>query len=516
MNRTIRFVLTGLLVAGTASLARAQSAEKIIERHVKAIGGEKAWKQIVTVQLIGTAKTPSGAEEPFLWQTKRPDRFYMEVQGAQGATIDAFNGRSAWHESPAEGLRTLTGRDQARGRATAFYRHDHFLTYKKEKTRVRFAGNETVAGRRARVVELTSREGIQRRLFFDAASYLLLKEQQETERGTEEILYADYRPVDGVKEPFRLSIRRGAEQFEVEVREVRHNARIEDAVFDFPRRAGAPLPDIPTLLREVVKNQKKTDEIQENYTYTKNETELEIDDKGHIKEKKELTYEIFYVGDWSIQKLVAKDGKPLSPQEARKEQERVEKIIKDYEEYKKKEAKEKVKKARVAGRRKGNPAKGEPDEENSEEAGISDFLRVMRLANPRRERFRGQDVIVFEFEPQPNYKARNRAESLIQKLVGTVWIDEQAKQVARLEARLSDNFRIGGGLMASLHRGSAMVFEQERVNNEIWLPRYAEVNLSARVLLVKGFKVNRVVRFSDYQKFKVETFSEIKPPQPPQ
>jgi hypothetical protein len=147
--------------------------------------------------------------------------------------------------------------------------------------------------------------------------------------------------------------------------------------------------------------------------------------------------------------------------------------------------------------------------------GISDFLRTMRLVNPRRERFRGQEVLVFEFEPRPGYKPRNRAESLIQKLTGAVWVDERERQVARLEARMLDNYRIGGGLLASLHKGSAFLFEQERVNNEVWLPRYAEVNASMRVFLLAGMKFHLVHHYSNYKKFRVDATYEVKPPAPP-
>ncbi|MBI3405910.1 MAG: hypothetical protein HY046_10690 [Acidobacteria bacterium] len=142
-------------------------------------------------------------------------------------------------------------------------------------------------------------------------------------------------------------------------------------------------------------------------------------------------------------------------------------------------------------------------------------MRIAQLTNPRHERFRGQEVLVFEFSPRPGYKARNRVESLVQKLGGVIWIDEQAKQIARMEARMLDNFRMGGGLVASLHRGSAVVFEQEMVKGEVWLPRYTEVNFSARIFLLAGFKINQIQKFDHYQKFNVESINEIKMPTTP-
>ena len=74
--------------------------------------------------------------------------------------------------------------------------------------------------------------------------------------------------------------------------------------------------------------------------------------------------------------------------------------------------------------------------------------------------------------------------------------------------------KLGGGLVLSVRRGSSLVFEQALVNGEIWLPSYAEVKLSARVLLLKGYDVHQTQRFSDYRKFSVETSSEIRPPEP--
>ena len=97
-----------------------------------------------------------------------------------------------------------------------------------------------------------------------------------------------------------------------------------------------------------------------------------------------------------------------------------------------------------------------------------------------------------------------------------MWIDEKDKQVARLEASLFDNFKIGGGFVANLKKGASFALEQERVNDEIWLPSIADVNLSVKVLLVKGINVNQIVKSYDYRKFATEVkdskVNEIKNP----
>ena len=73
----------------------------------------------------------------------------------------------------------------------------------------------------------------------------------------------------------------------------------------------------------------------------------------------------------------------------------------------------------------------------------------------------------------------------------------------RLEARVTENFNVAGGLLGSLKRGSALAFEQEHVNGEVWLPSFADFNVRARVLLVSSLHGRVIDRFSNYRRFRV-------------
>jgi hypothetical protein len=513
MNNWLLTLLTVLLLPSTVSAGQPQSPEKIIDRHIKAAGGARALRAITSANFTGTVINPATGEGGlFNWQMKAPSRTYTELIWSGHRWSEAFNGKSAWRLDTTGGLRTLIGQEGARMKAGASHCNDRSLAYKKEKIRVQSRGQAPVGNRPAYVIEFTTRTGIKRKVFFDAENYLILKEEQDAEGSPEEIVFADHRPVDGVMEPFRIEMRRNRETFEIAIGQVVHNAHIEDAVFDYPKTSAAPVPDIATLLRELKNNQARIDRIRENYAFTATVTNVEIDKTGQVAEKSENTYEVFYLGGRPIRKLIKKGDKVLSEKEQQEEEKRVEKVIREHKERQKNEAE---RRARLERERQKAIAEGKtPKREEDDEAGISTFLRVCQFTNPRRERFRGSEVIVFDFEPKPAYKAQNRSESLTQKLVGVIWIDENAKQVVRLEARLSDAFKIAGGLLASLQRGSAIIAEQEMVNNEVWLPSYSAVNLSAKLFLFAAMNVNRIRRYSDYKKFTVESSSEIGSPPP--
>ena len=91
-------------------------------------------------------------------------------------------------------------------------------------------------------------------------------------------------------------------------------------------------------------------------------------------------------------------------------------------------------------------------------------------------------------------------------------MDETAKQVARLEARLTDSFKLGGGLLASIAPSTAFVFEQDKIDNEVWLPSSMEANVSARLLLFAKFNRSVERRYSDYKKYQIDSRYELSKP----
>jgi hypothetical protein len=256
------------------------------------------------------------------------------------------------------------------------------------------------------------------------------------------------------------------------------------------------VPDALTLLAEVQRNQKQTEQILESYTYTKTEEDLSLDSHSQTKGKRTQQYEVFYVNGWEVQKLIAKDGKSLSPAEQEKEKERVRKLVRKY---------------MASGPKDAESSRAKEDDD---ELHISTFLRAARFVHPRLEQFQGHDVIVFDIEPNPGYHAQNLNEKLVQRLVGVMWVDDRARQVVRLDARLADTARMGGGLLGSVQQGSAAVFEQSLINDEVWLPSYLEEHLSGRFLLFKNYREHLVIHYGEYKKFRVDTETTAVRPKP--
>ena len=384
--------------------------------------------------------------------------------------------------------------------AAALISNSHLLDRKKNKLAAISTGNSQLGGKEVSGVEITSQTGAKRTLFFDTQTHLLAKEVGDLAGEPQETLYDDYRPESGIEVAHKLKIRRGSETYGVEVTRVSVNQTVGERTFDFPRKSQVQLPDLKKLFLEIDANQKELDKIREKYSGRRSEEETEMDKNSRVTKREVHDYTFFYLNGQEISTLVAKDGKALTQQEQDKENERTRKHIEEVQkEQAKKEAKEERKKEQGA-------------KDKDDEPGIEIFLHVCQFVNPRRERFRGQDVLVFDFEPNPEYKSKSLVESIVQKLAGVVWVDEKAHQVARIEGYFIGDAKIAGGLLANLQKGSSFTAEQAFLNNEVWLPTYEEAHIGARFLLVKGIKVNEVTRYSDYKRFNVETLNTISTP----
>jgi hypothetical protein len=521
---TAGFFLAAFGLGAPAAL-RAQDVSKVLAQYVKAEGGAGKLAKITTVKFEGTVvgerptkpgpdafgpgQTPpvqshSGAVGgSYTFALKLPNRYYTEMVAGDESWIESFNGKSAWRQNAKGDIGTLVGPEGLQLEAAARYFNSRLLNPKKNRLVVTFVRVTQVRGKEVVEVEVTAPSGAKRQIFFDTQTHLIEEESALVGGLQQDIYYDDYRPVNGVQMPYKIQLRRGEEIYRIEMSRVEVNEPIGERTFDFPKKAQVVLPDLKALFTQIDNNQKAIDKIKEDYAGTKVEEETDFEGNGKTKKTQVLESTFFYLNGTEVSTLVKKDGKALSDEEQKKEIERVtkevERLQKDAEKKDKKDEKKK------------DEGK-DPDADDDDEVSMETFLRACQFVNPRRERFRGADVLVFDFEPNPEFKAHSLIEKIIQKLGGVIWIDEKALDVARLDAFFVSDVRIAGGLLADVQKGTRIILEQEFVNSEVWLPTYQSVHVDLRLLLVKGFHVDGTTKYSDYKKFNVATIATIGKP----
>jgi len=269
--------------------------------------------------------------------------------------------------------------------------------------------------------------------------------------------------------------------------------------------ADKPLPDVVVLMRDVEANERKSEAVQKDYIYRSVETQQETDSHGQVKKTTVTESDHFWVNGVPVRRLLKKDGKPLTPDEIAKENERIDKIAA--------KANEKREKADHQGK--------ETDPRGNEEVTASRLLELGSFTNPRRVQLNGRDAIAVDFTGDPKAKTRNRAEDVIRDLAGTAWIDEQDHVLARVEGHFVNSFKIGGGLVANIQKDTRFSMAQIKVNDEVWLPAKFEGQGSFHALLFFGFNGSGQIVNSDYRKFRATAtvlpgVTQTEPPQSPE
>lgn len=485
-------IFSALAFFAFASAVSAQSPASILKKAERAIGGGAKIASIKSWSNSGKiTDVTAGTKGQFTTQVSQPNLYHAlyDLDGIEFET--GFNGRSSWQRDSRTGLQTLTGDASLLLQAEAAYRNSRWLNYKKEKAKIISGGQSTIDGRQLNLVKLITSKGVEFKLYFDSTTYQLVREEIASGNSSRSYTYSDFRDVTGLTLPFAITIQADGRTLTVNLDSIQLGVTPAAGVFDFPKLSGQPLPDVAKLLTELQSNEDRVEEILDQYSYTQRSTRREIGKDGIARPVESETYQLsFYKGN-RIRRLIEKNGKPLSKS--------------DQEDADKDAAKrvDEIERELVKNEKRGTTG---PPSENSRRISIAEVLRASKLLNPRRERFRGRDVIVFDFEPNPSFDYKN-AKSMLKffgKTAGVMWIDEKDKQVARLEAYLADSFNVGGGVLAKLKKGATFTLEQERLNDEIWLPSLADINMSVRVLLVKGINVNQEIRSYDYRKFATE------------
>src|SRR4029079_11922151 len=148
-----------------------------------------------------------------------------------------------------------------------------------------------------------------------------------------------------------------------------------------------------------------------------------------------------------------------------------------------------------AERRQKEKAKAEREEREA----IDEVFAVYDIQLLGRETLEGISTILVTFKAKPGYKPKSRDAKILQHIAGRAWIAEDDHELAKLEAEIIDPLSIGAGLLAKVQKGSKVIFERRKINNEIWLPIRVDAVLNGRLFLLKGLNLRQLTEYSDHK-----------------
>ena len=249
MRRVVKQLTLAVAILACASAASAQTADEVIEKSIAALGGRDAMTKLKSRVSTGemTLQTPAGDIPATISVTAAaPNKSRSLIQadlsslGAGQLVIDnRFDGSSGYTLNSLQGNQEITG-NQLDNLKNQSFPHP-FLTYKAQGTTVKLVGKEKAGTRDAFVLTFEPAAGSTTRTYIDAETYLPMRSTTkvnipqaggDVEQTSD---FSDYRAVDGVKVPFKISVSSSVQSYAITFTKVEHNGTVDDKLFSKPQ-----------------------------------------------------------------------------------------------------------------------------------------------------------------------------------------------------------------------------------------------------------------------------------------
>jgi hypothetical protein len=183
--------------------------------------------------------------------------------------------------------------------------------------------------------------------------------------------------------------------------------------------------------------------------------------------------------------LVAINDKPLTVEERRNEEARLDELVNNPQELKKKQ-----KADREDTERTNRIMKALPEAFLYEPDGVETGTK--ELGNP------GDELVRLKFRPNPDYSAPSHTEQVLTGMVGYMLIDRSQHRIAKIDGTLEKEVGFGWGILGHLDKGGRFVVQQGTMGTGVWQVSHMDLDLTGKILFFKKLVVKSTQTFSDF------------------
>jgi hypothetical protein len=259
-----------------------------------------------------------------------------------------------------------------------------------------------------------------------------------------------------------------------------------------------PLPDPETFYRIVRQNLTRAERSQHLFTYKERRTDIHTNPFGKLGTGGTSVFHVYPspARRLSYRRLMERDGKPIPERElAEQDREyrlRVDEVMRE--------------RAMAASDHRSVEQESEAARQRQQRT-IDDVIDTLPFQMKGRTTHEGVPAIVVTFTPKPNARPSTRQGRTAQKFTGTIWVDEAALEVMRVEAKSTDDLTYGGGLVASLGEGTTATVTRRRVGGDVWMPTALTLTGKGRAVVFRKLVVDYEIEWFDYRRLPHESLT---------
>ena len=194
-------------------------------------------------------------------------------------------------------------------------------------------------------------------------------------------------------------------------------------------------------------------------------TRTEINTKGSSKPVQK-TAEVLMIDGSPYSRLIALDGRPLTAQEAREQEQKL--------------RQEMSKRAAESPRQRRSRIGKYNEERNHDHRILLELTNAFDYTVSGEQRINGRHTWVLHGVLKPGYVPKNREGKVLAGMDVRFWIDKETLQWPRVEAEVKKP--VSMYLVGTVHPGTRFVLEQEVVSATLWLPKTFRIQVNATAL----------------------------------
>lgn len=234
--------------------------------------------------------------------------------------------------------------------------------------------------------------------------------------------------------------------------------------------AGYTPPQLPPgdLVRRVIAHEVQAEKQDNSYWMFR----LQQSQSGETK-----TEQVVETPHGWVQRLLASNAHPLTPQQRKQDEQRRHKLLTD------------------------------PDEQRkNQEATRNDVQQAQQLLQMLPEAFlytyagRQDGIVKLNFRPNPKFHPQSRKATVFHDMVGSVWLDVRQQRLARIQGHLNQEVKFAGGLLGHLDKGGTFDVKQSEIAPGVWDVTYMNIQMNGKALFFKTIAVREKDIRSDYRR----------------
>lgn len=241
MKKLFFLFACSLLVLTAKAQTATLTADTIVDKYIKAVGGADKWKKLDGMRQTGSVIV-QGMTIPFTTTQTRPNLSRQEGDFQGQKFIDAYDGTVAWQQNPFQTMnKPVKKTDEETKESSKESFEDDFIDYKTKGHTVELVGNEEIEGTKCYKVSLKRKQGDEKIYFFDTESFVPVMMRSFASFGPNkgeamETYLSDYKAEDGLMIPRTIEQKaKGQTVMVLKTDKVELNPTIDKTIFALPK-----------------------------------------------------------------------------------------------------------------------------------------------------------------------------------------------------------------------------------------------------------------------------------------